>query len=169
MEKYVWSLIATVFQKWNIIQGYDLPLKAVTYIVNVVAGLSKKWCRIDTPLIESIIWSIDLCHLQWPWMTLNVIRQLQDLSNAIQQTFVRHSARFQVTRRVGRSLDDSWASCCYSCTLTNVFFKYSKVYYIILSDLELSPVYARNCSVHLAGVFLQCTQFKCFTHLHKSV
>ena len=34
---------------------------------------------------------------------LKVICQLQDLSNAIQRTYVRHFARFQVTRRV----DDS--------------------------------------------------------------
>jgi len=132
MGKYVWSLIATVFQKWNIIQGYDLPLKAVTYIVNVVAGLSKKWCRIDTPLIESIIWSIDLCHLQWPWMTLKVICQFQDLSNAIQRTFVRHFARFQVTRRV----DDSWASCCYCCTLTNILTNNNRMYIISFIQIQ---------------------------------
>jgi len=44
-------------------------------------------------------------------MTLeNTEGHLQDLSNAIRRTFVRHSARFQLTRRVARSLGDSWAS-----------------------------------------------------------
>ena len=38
-------------------------------------------------------------------MTLKVIRLLQDLSNAIRRTFVRHLARFELTRRVARSLE----------------------------------------------------------------
>jgi len=49
MGKYLWSLIATVFQKWTI-QRYA-PLKAVTYAVNVV--VSKNWCRIDTLLLHT--------------------------------------------------------------------------------------------------------------------
>jgi len=49
MGKYLWSLIATVFQKWTI-QRYA-PLKAVTYTVNVV--VSKNWCRIDTLLLHT--------------------------------------------------------------------------------------------------------------------
>jgi len=40
-------------------------------------------------------------------MTLKVIRVLQELSGAIQRTFVRHFALFQLTRRVARSLGDS--------------------------------------------------------------
>ena len=52
MDRYVWSLFATVFQKWKTIQGYALPppIKAVTYTLNVGVGLSKQWCRIDTLL-----------------------------------------------------------------------------------------------------------------------
>jgi len=38
-----------------------------------------------------------------------VIRRLQDLSNAIHRTFVRHFAQFQLTRRAARSLGDSRA------------------------------------------------------------
>jgi len=60
----------------------------VGYTINVV--VSKKWCRIDA----NHKWPIDLCHLQWPWVTLKVIRLLQDLSSAIKRTFVRHFARF---------------------------------------------------------------------------
>ena len=44
--------------------------------------------------IGSIMWPIYSCHFQLPWMTLKVIRLMQDLSNAIRQTFVRHLARF---------------------------------------------------------------------------
>ena len=36
----------------------------------------------------SIIWPIDSCYLQWPLMTLEVIRVLQDLWNAIWKKFV---------------------------------------------------------------------------------
>jgi len=42
-------------------------------------------------------------------ITLNGL--LQDLSNAIRRTIMRHCARFQLTRRVARSLGDSWVSC----------------------------------------------------------
>jgi len=48
--------------------------------------------------------------MQFP-MTLKVIRLMQDLSNAIRRTLVRHLAQFYLTRRVARSLGDSWASC----------------------------------------------------------
>jgi len=44
-------------------------------------------------------------------MTLKVIRVMQDLLNAIRRTYVRHFARFQLARRVARSLGDSSASC----------------------------------------------------------
>ena len=47
-----------------------------------------------TPETGSIIWLIDLCHLQWPWVTLKVIRLLRVLSKAIRRTFVRHFGRF---------------------------------------------------------------------------
>jgi len=60
-----------------------------------------------TQLIGSIIWPIDLCHLQWFWVTSKVMSQVAGL----QRTFVRHFVRFQLTRRVARSLGDSWASC----------------------------------------------------------
>ena len=67
-----------------------------------------------TPLIGSVVLRIYSCHFQWPWMTPKVTRLLQDLSDAIRRAFVRHFALFQLTRRVARSLGDSWASCiCY--------------------------------------------------------
>ena len=47
-----------------------------------------------TPLMGSIILPIYSCHLQWPWMTLKVIRLMQDLLSAIRQIFARHLAWF---------------------------------------------------------------------------
>ena len=49
-----------------------------------------------TPLIGSIIWPIDSCHFQRPWMTSKVIHLLQGLSNTIRWTCVRHFTRFQL-------------------------------------------------------------------------
>jgi len=46
-----------------------------------------------TPPIGGIIWPIYSCHFQWPWMTLKVMCLMQDLSNAIRRTFMRHLAR----------------------------------------------------------------------------
>ena len=45
------------------------------------------------------------------WMTLKVIRLLQDLWNATLGIFVQHSAQFKLTRHVAWSLGDSEASC----------------------------------------------------------
>jgi len=81
--KYLWSLIATVFQKWQTFRGIG-ALQAVTYTLKVV--VSKKWREIDallfvrpyTSRIGSIIWSIYSCHFQWPWMTLTVICLMLD-------------------------------------------------------------------------------------------
>ena len=51
-----------------------------------------------TPLIGSIIWLIYSCHLQWLWMTLKVIRLMQDLSNAIRRTFENlHFTRMNIS------------------------------------------------------------------------
>jgi len=61
-----------------------------------------RWIKIY--IIGSIMWPSDSCHFQWLWMTLKVTRLLQDLSHAIRRTSVRHFARFQLTRRVARSL-----------------------------------------------------------------
>jgi len=47
MEKYLWSLIATVFQKYFSRSG---TLQVVTNIVKVV--LSKKRYKIDMPLLK---------------------------------------------------------------------------------------------------------------------
>ena len=47
-----------------------------------------------TPLIVSIIRPIYSCHFQSLWMILKVIGLIQDLSNAIRRTFVRHFVRF---------------------------------------------------------------------------
>ena len=82
------------------------PLWAVTYTVKLV--ISKKSCKIDTLLV--IVWPIDLCHFQWPCLTLKVTRLLRDLSNAIWWTFVQHFARFQLARCVAWSHGNSWAS-----------------------------------------------------------
>jgi len=95
MEKHLWSLIATVFWKKDFSRLGTL--QAVKYTV-------KKRYKIDS-LLET---TNRKYH-----MTLKVIRLLQDLSNAIGRTFVRHFTRFQLTRRVARSLGDSWASCSY--------------------------------------------------------
>ena len=69
-------------------------LQAVTCTLKVV--ISKKWREIYT-WIWNIIWPIYLCHFQWPWMTLKVIQLMQNLSNAIRRTFVRHLAWFWLT------------------------------------------------------------------------
>ena len=62
-------------------------------------------------------------------MTLeNIEGHSQDLSNAIRRTFVRHSARFQLTRRVARSLCDSWASCFYNNKTTLKALRFTDKY-----------------------------------------
>jgi len=43
---------------------------------------------------SSVVWSVHL-RGQWPWVTLKVIGLLQDLSNAIWRTLVRHFAWFK--------------------------------------------------------------------------
>jgi len=66
-------------------------LQAVTYTLKVVA--SKKWREIDTLLLHTTKTKYHMaypCHFQCPWMTLKVIRLMQDLSNAIRRTFVLH-------------------------------------------------------------------------------
>ena len=73
------------------------PIGAVTYTVKVV--VSKKWCKIDTLLLHTT--NRKYRYVPFP-KTVEVIRLLQDLSNAIRRTFVRHLARFQLTRRVAR-------------------------------------------------------------------
>jgi len=75
-------------------------------------------------LIERILWP-NSCHFQWPWMTLKVIRMLQDLSNAIRRTFLWHFALFQLTWCIARSLGNSWTSCILcsnsSCSIRKVW------------------------------------------------
>jgi len=73
------------------------PIGAVTYTVKVV--VSKKWCKRDTLLLHTT--NRKYRYVPFP-KTVEVIRLLQDLSNAIRRTFVRHLARFQLTRRVAR-------------------------------------------------------------------
>ena len=50
MGKYLWSFIATAFEKVNEFSRLGAG-QAVTYIVKVV--VSKKWCKIDTLLLNT--------------------------------------------------------------------------------------------------------------------
>ena len=65
MRKYLWSLIATVFQNDRLFKVIG-PLQAVTYTLKVV--VSKKWHDIDTLLIHTtnrkFIWPVYFCHFQ---------------------------------------------------------------------------------------------------------
>jgi len=111
----------------------------------------------NTPLIGSIIWPIDSCHFQRPWMILKVIRLLQELSNAIRRTFVRHFARFQLTQRVARSLGDSWASClehsvvalCRACERSDERQNIRSSLIFISITPARSPLRSRSASAHL--------------------
>jgi len=49
------------------------------------------------PLIGSDIGPIELCHLQWPWVTFKVIHLLQAFSNVIFRTVVWQFTRYQLT------------------------------------------------------------------------
>jgi len=78
----------------------------VSYSVNVV--ISKKFRKMDTSVIGSMIWYIDLYHFQWPWMTWKVIRLLQGFSSAIENfvafrtvsTFFTNSPTRQTRRQI---------------------------------------------------------------------
>jgi len=99
MGKYLWSLIATVFRKRDFTSLG--PLQAVTYTVKVV--VSTKWCKIDTLLLHTTNRKYYMAYWFMPFpMTLKVIHLLQDLSDTIRRTFVRHLSRFQLTARRSR-------------------------------------------------------------------
>ena len=103
------------FRKWKTSQGYA-RLKAVTYIVNVV--VSKIWCRMDTLLLHTSNRKYYMAYRFVPSpMTLGdleghspVAGLIKCNSTNIRATF-RTRFQLQLTRRVARSLGDSWASC----------------------------------------------------------
>jgi len=63
MGKYLWSLIATVFQKWDFSRLG--ALQAVTYTLKVVE--SKKWLEIDTLLLHTINRKYHMAYLFLPF------------------------------------------------------------------------------------------------------
>jgi len=65
-------------------------LRVVTYTLKVV--VSTKWRKIDTLLLHITNRKYHTAYLfvPFPWMTLKVIRPMQDLSNAIRRTFARY-------------------------------------------------------------------------------
>jgi len=84
-------------------------LQAVMYTVKLV--VSKKWHEIDTLLLHTIR-KYYMTYLFVPFpMTLNDLESHSPVAGHIsynnRQIFVRHDARFQVARRVARSLGDS--------------------------------------------------------------
>jgi len=70
-------------------------LQAVTYTVKVEVVVSKKWCKIDTLLLHTTNKKYYMAYrfVSFP-MTSKVLRLLQDSSNVIPRTFVRHFTRF---------------------------------------------------------------------------
>ena len=81
--------------------------------------VSKKWREIDTLLLHAANRK-NRRPMAYPFVPFPVT--LDDLEshsrdaglikcNTIRRTFVRHLARFSPTRRVARSLGDSWVSC----------------------------------------------------------
>jgi len=99
-------------------------LGVVQAVVHRKSGSIKEMVQyrhaVTTPLTGNIIWLIYSCHFQWSWMTLKVIRVMQDLWNAIRRTFVRHLARFLLPRRVARSIGISTSKL-------GTFINYAKV------------------------------------------
>jgi len=84
--------------------------------------MSNKWCYIDTLLLHATNSKYHMAYRFVPFpKTLNDLkghsRVLQDLSNPIRRTVVRHVARFQLTRRVARSLSDIWVLVVYISAL----------------------------------------------------
>jgi len=75
------------------------PLQVVTYTVKVVVGLSKKWCQIDMLLLHTTDRKYHIAYWFWPFPVtvddIEVIRLLQDLSNAIRRKFVRYLKIFR--------------------------------------------------------------------------
>ena len=89
-------------------------LHAVTYIVKVV--VSKKWRKIGTLLLQTTNRKYHMAYRFVPfpvtWMTLKM--NVVELFKCNSTNFVRHFARFQliqVTRRIARSISNSWVSC----------------------------------------------------------
>jgi len=111
MGNYRWSLIATVFRKWKTrpIQGYA-PIKAVTYTVSLV--VSKKLCRIHTLLLHTSNRKYHMAYLFVPApMTLGDLEGHWPVAGLIKCNSTNICATFrtvQLTRRVARSLGDSW-------------------------------------------------------------
>jgi len=64
MGKYLWSIIATVFQKMKVFSRLR-ALHAVTYVTKVV--VSKKWCKIDTLLLHTTNRKYHMAYLFVPF------------------------------------------------------------------------------------------------------
>jgi len=90
MDGKVWFLIATVFQNDRL---FNVRRPAGSHI-HPKSGSIKEMAR-DRHIVTTHHYHYS-CHFQWPWMTLKVIRLMQDLSviNAIRRTCVRYLARF---------------------------------------------------------------------------
>jgi len=112
LGKYAWSLIVTVFRKWRTIQGYA-PINAVTYYVNVV--VSKKLCRIHTLLLHTSNKKYHIAYRFLPSPMTSGDREghlpVAGLIKCNSTNICATSCTVQLTRRVARSLGDSWASC----------------------------------------------------------
>ena len=100
-------------------------------VCRLLVSIWKKWREIiHRSLIHITNMKYHIAYLFVSFlMTLeNSEGHSQDLSNAIRRTFVRHSARFQLTRRVARSLCDSWASCFYNNKTTLKALRFTDKY-----------------------------------------
>jgi len=110
---YVNGKVYVVFNRNCLLKVKDFsrlgPLQAIMHTVVV----SKKWREIDTLLLHSTNRKYHMTYLFVPFpMTLDDLEShSRDAGlikcNTIRRTFVRHLARFSLTRRVARSLGDS--------------------------------------------------------------
>jgi len=102
MEKYLWSLIATVFSKMIDFSRLG-ALQAVTYIAKVI--VSKKWREIDTLLLHTTNRKYNMAYLFVPFlMTFENLEghSPNRTSNAFRRTFstiLTVTARRAVPRR----------------------------------------------------------------------
>jgi len=102
MGKYMWSFIATIFRNWKIIQGYGPPNASHIHRKCGIIKNGAGWTLIESIIILSI--RAIFGDLGWPWRSFACCGTYQMQFNV---------ARFQLTRRVARSLGDSWAFCTF--------------------------------------------------------